>query len=130
MSQATLPGRYRIDSIDILRGVVMVIMALDHVRDFFHKAVVEGSGDVATGPTDLDNTTPALFFTRWITHFCAPIFVFLAGTSAWLLSLKKTKKELSGFLIKRGFWLLIVEVMIITLGWTFNPFYNFVFTFK
>jgi uncharacterized membrane protein len=126
MAQPTVTGRTRIDSIDILRGVVMVIMALDHVRDFFHKAVVEGSGDVATGPTDLDHTTPALFFTRWITHFCAPIFVFLAGSSAYLLSLKKSKKELSGFLIKRGFWLLIVEVVIITLGWTFNPFYNFI----
>jgi len=126
MSQPTIPGRSRIDSIDILRGLVMVIMALDHVRDFFHKAVVEGSGDVATGPTDLDHTTPALFFTRWITHFCAPIFVFLAGSSAYLLSLKKSKKELSGFLIKRGLWLLIVEVVIITFGWTFNPFYNFI----
>jgi uncharacterized membrane protein len=126
MAQPTVTGRLRIDSIDILRGLVMVIMALDHVRDFFHKAVVEGSGDVATGPTDLDHTTPALFFTRWITHFCAPIFVFLAGSSAYLLSLKKSKRELSAFLIKRGVWLLIVEVVIITLGWTFNPFYNFI----
>ncbi len=126
MAQPTVTGRSRIDSIDILRGLVMVIMALDHVRDFFHKAVVEGSGDVATGPTDLDHTTPALFFTRWITHFCAPIFVFLAGSSAYLLSLKKSKRELSAFLIKRGLWLLIVEVVIITLGWTFNPFYNFI----
>ena len=98
-------GRYRIDSIDILRGIVMVIMALDHVRDFFHRVVVEGGEDLATGPTDLDTTTPILFFTRWITHFCAPIFVFLAGTSAFLLGLKKSKKELSGFLIKRGIWL-------------------------
>lgn len=126
MAQPTVTGRLRIDSIDILRGLVMVIMALDHVRDFFHKAVVEGSGDVATGPTDLDHTTPALFFTRWITHFCAPIFVFLAGSSAYLLSFKKSKRELSAFLIKRGVWLLIVEVVIITLGWTFNPFYNFI----
>ena len=91
---------------------------------FFTKLVVEGSGDVATGPTDLDHTTPALFFTRWITHFCAPIFVFLAGSSAYLLSLKKSKKELSSFLIKRGIWLLIVEVVNHYLGWTFNPLYN------
>ena len=124
MAQLTATGRSRIDSIDILRGLVMVIMALDHVRDFFHRAVVAGSGDVATGPTDLDHTTPVLFFTRWITHFCAPIFVFLAGTSVYLLSLKKTKKELSNFLIKRGIWLLIAETVIITLGWTFNPLYN------
>jgi uncharacterized membrane protein len=124
MAQQTAAGRSRIDSIDILRGLVMVIMALDHVRDFFHRAIVEGNGDVATGPTDLDHTTPALFFTRWITHFCAPIFVFLAGSSAYLISLKKSKRELSSFLLKRGIWLLIVEVVIISLGWTFNPLYN------
>jgi uncharacterized membrane protein len=117
-------GRSRIDSIDILRGVVMVIMALDHVRDFFHKVVVEAGSELATGPTDLNTTTPVLFFTRWITHFCAPIFVFLAGSSAYLLGLKKSKRELSSFLIKRGIWLLIVEMVIITLGWTFNPLYN------
>ena len=116
--------RYRIDSIDILRGMVMVIMALDHVRDFFHKVVVEGGEELATGPTDLATTTPLLFFTRWITHFCAPIFVFLAGTSAFLLGSKKSKKDLSGFLIKRGIWLVIVEVVIITFSWTFNPLYN------
>ena len=120
----TSTARYRIDSIDVLRGIVMVIMALDHVRDFFHKVVVEGGEDLATGPTDLATTTPLLFFTRWITHFCAPIFVFLAGTAAFLLSLKKSKKDLSGFLIKRGIWLLIVETVIITFGWTFNPLFN------
>ena len=87
----------RIASIDILRGIVMVIMALDHVRDYFHV------GANIDNPLNLTTTTPILFFTRWITHFCAPIFVFLAGTSAYLVSLKKTKKELSGFLIKRGF---------------------------
>lgn len=124
MPELTATNRFRIDSIDILRGLVMVIMALDHVRDFFHRVVVEGGGELATGPTDLATTTPALFFTRWITHFCAPIFVFLAGSSAYLLGLKKTKRELSSFLIKRGVWLVIVEIVIITLGWTFNPFYN------
>lgn len=126
MRELTATGRYRIDSIDILRGLVMVIMALDHVRDFFHRVVVEGGDELATGPTDLHTTTPALFFTRWITHFCAPIFVFLAGSSAFLMGLKKTKKELSSFLIKRGIWLVIVEIVIITLGWTFNPFFNVV----
>lgn len=126
MRELTTAGRYRIDSIDILRGLVMVIMALDHVRDFFYRVVVEGGGELATGPTDLHTTYPALFFTRWITHFCAPIFVFLAGSSAFLMGLKKTKKELSSFLIKRGIWLVIVEIVIITLGWTFNPLYNFV----
>ena len=108
----------RIESIDILRGIVMVIMALDHVRDFFH---VAGNTD---DPLNFATTTPLLFFTRWITHFCAPIFVFLAGSSIYLMCQKKTKKELSIFLITRGFWLVIVEVIIITLGWTFNPLYN------
>lgn len=118
------PARYRIESIDVLRGIVMVIMALDHTRDFFHKVVVEAGEDLATGPTDLATTTPLLFFTRWITHFCAPIFVFLAGTAAFLLSLKKSKKDLSTFLIKRGIWLLVVESVIVTFGWTFNPLFN------
>ena len=117
-------ARQRIQSIDVLRGLVMVIMALDHVRDFFYKVNLEKAGSAATGPTDLETTYPMLFFTRWITHFCAPIFVFLAGSSIYLMCLKKTKTELSTFLITRGIWLVIVEVVIITLSWTFNPLYN------
>jgi len=115
----TVPSlkRNRIHSIDILRGLVMVIMALDHVRDFFHNDAF------LHNPLDLKTTTPALFFTRWITHFCAPTFLLLAGVSAYLMSLKKSKAELSAFLIKRGFWLLIIE-LIITFAVTFNPFYN------
>jgi len=124
MNELGITNRSRINSIDILRGIIMVIMALDHVRDFFHKVVVEGGSSVATGPTDLDTTTPILFFTRWITHFCAPIFLFLAGASAYLMSLKKSKAELSSFLIKRGVWLVLVEIIIVTLGWTFNPLFN------
>ena len=81
----------RIESIDILRGVVMILMALDHTRDYFHY------GALLSDPTDLLTTTPFLFFTRFITHFWAPIFVFLAGTSAFLYGIKKTKKELSKF---------------------------------
>ena len=108
----------RIESIDILRGIVMVLMALDHVRDYFH--LTADSDD----PLNLVTTTPFLFFTRWITHFCAPVFVFLSGTSIYLQSLRKTKKELSVFLIKRGLWLIFVEVIIISLAWTFNPLYN------
>src|SRR5437762_3150279 len=119
-------SRKRIQSIDILRGFVMVIMAIDHVRDFFYKAAVTGGASVATNPTDLATTTPALFFTRWITHFCAPIFVFLAGTSIFLMSQKKSKPDLSLFLIKRGVWLVLVEIILVTFSWTFNPFYNFI----
>ena len=110
----------RIESIDILRGIIMVIMALDHVRDFFH---IHANTD---DPLNLVTTTPLLFFTRWITHFCAPVFVFLSGTSIYLQSLRKTKKELSTFLVKRGLWLIFAEVAIISLGITFNPFYNFI----
>jgi len=103
----------------------MVIMALDHVRDFFFKADVSGGGaSVAMDPTNLATTTPWLFFTRWITHFCAPTFVFLAGTSVFLMGQKKTKSELSSFLITRGFWLVLVELFVITFAWTYNPFYN------
>ena len=90
----------RIESIDIIRGIAMVIMALDHTRDYFH------IGANLDDPLNLATTTPALYFTRWITHFCAPIFVFLSGTSIYLQSLRKTKKELGIFLLKRGLWLI------------------------
>ncbi|MGZ8541850.1 MAG: DUF1624 domain-containing protein [Chitinophagaceae bacterium] len=113
-------GQKRIESIDILRGIAMVIMALDHVRDYFH---LTGFTD---DPLNLATTTPFLYFTRWITHLCAPIFVFLSGTSIYLQSLRKTKKELSAFLIKRGLWLIFAEFIIIAFAWTFNPFYNFI----
>lgn len=117
--QATIPGRpIRIESIDILRGIVMVIMALDHVRDYFHYDAN------LHNPLDIASTTPMLYFTRWVTHFCAPVFVFLSGISVYLQSLRKTKAELSSFLIKRGLWLIFVEVAIISFGWTFNPSYH------
>jgi uncharacterized membrane protein len=118
--------RQRVQSIDVLRGLVMVVMALDHVRDFLYTAGSEGASGVALDPTNMQTTFPALFFTRWITHFCAPIFVFLAGTSVYLMSQRKSKKEVSLFLLTRGLWLLFVEVVIITFGWTFNPGYNFI----
>lgn len=108
----------RIESIDIIRGIVMVLMALDHTRDFFH---ISANID---NPLNLSTTTTFLFFTRYITHFCAPIFVFLSGTSIYLQSLRKTKKQLSIFLITRGFWLIFAEFFIISLAWTFDPFYH------
>lgn len=119
-----LSSRNRIQSIDLLRGIVMVIMALDHTRDFFFKVTLDSASDAALGPTDMNTTFPTLFFTRWITHYCAPIFLLLAGTSIYLMSLKKTKAELSSFLLKRGLFLILIEVIVITLGWTFNPLYN------
>lgn len=111
----------RIHSIDLLRGIVMIIMALDHVRDYFHASTF------LFDPTDLTRTDAPLFLTRWITHYCAPVFAFLAGASAFLNGTKKTKKELSVFLFTRGLWLVIVEALIITLGWSFNPAYPVVF---
>src|ERR687893_259450 len=95
---------YRINSIDLLRGVVMIIMALDHARDLLH------FGALTEEPLALQTTTPGLFFTRWITHFCAPVFVFLSGTSAFLVGSRKGKNELSAFLLKRGLWLLVLEL--------------------
>lgn len=111
----------RIDSIDILRGLVMLIMALDHSRHIFHLPAMVDE------PTNLSTTTPVLFFTRWITHFCAPVFLFLSGISAFISGQSKTRKELSYFLIKRGIWLLIVETVIIGFSLSFNPAFDFFF---
>jgi uncharacterized membrane protein len=96
----------------------MIIMALDHTRDFFHSTALTDD------PLNLQTTTPLLFATRWITHLCAPVFVFLSGTSAYFQSLRKSKSELSSFLMMRGLWLIAVELLIVTLGITFNIFYD------
>jgi uncharacterized membrane protein len=109
----------RLESIDFLRGVVMIIMALDHTRDYFHNSAF------LFNPEDLAQTSVILFFTRWITHFCAPVFVFLAGVSAYLYGAKRSRKELSFFLFTRGVWLVLVELFIISLFRTFNPSYHF-----
>jgi uncharacterized membrane protein len=108
----------RLDSIDLLRGLVILLMALDHTRDFF--------GDLSVDPMDAGKTWPALFLTRWISHFCAPVFVFLAGTSAWLQARRKTPAELSYFLVTRGMWLVFLELTWVRcLGWFFNFHYHF-----
>lgn len=115
-SISSAPTKYRIESIDILRGIVMLIMAVDHVRDVFHL----GQPD----PTNLATTTPVLFFTRFITHFCAPSFVFLSGISAYIAGTRRTGHQLFGFLLKRGLWLILVEMVFITFAITLNPAYN------
>src|SRR6187401_1310691 len=120
MPQFLLQDKKRITSVDLLRGIIMIIMALDHTRDFFHFDAQTGS------PLDLTTTTPILFFTRWITHFCAPGFVFLSGTSAFLQSARKSKKELSIFLITRGLWLILAEVTIVNLLLTFDTGFTFI----
>jgi uncharacterized membrane protein len=106
----------RLQSVDTVRGIVMVIMALDHTRHFF------SNSEYLFDPTDLLRTTPLLFFTRWITHFCAPVFVFLAGTGAYLsLSRGKSLPSLSSFLASRGLWLVFLEIFVISpVGWSFN----------
>jgi uncharacterized membrane protein len=106
----------RLASIDVVRGLVMVLMALDHVRDFFTDARLD--------PLDLSQTSAPLFLTRWITHFCAPIFVLLAGVSAWLTGRRCTRAQLSQFLFTRGVWLVALEVTLMSLVWTFNVRYD------
>jgi len=102
----------RIDAIDILRGLVMVIMALDHTRDYFTHLRFE--------PEALSRTWAALFFTRWITHFCAPLFFFLAGTGAFFYGRRRTASELSRFLWTRGLWLIVLEFTAVGFAWAFQ----------
>jgi uncharacterized membrane protein len=102
----------RLESVDLLRGLLMILMALDHTRDFFSSAGVN--------PTDPLQSWPALFFTRWITHLCAPGFVALAGTSIYLQRHRgKTPPQVSKFLLTRGCWLIFLELTLISFGWFF-----------
>ena len=112
MSGPVQPARVRIESVDVLRGIIMIVMALDHVREFV------GTG---ANPTDMATTTVPLFFTRWITHFCAPVFFLLTGTGAFLSLRRKTIQQLSRFLWTRGLWLIFLETVVTRcLGWQFN----------
>ncbi|KAA0989035.1 DUF1624 domain-containing protein [Dyadobacter aurulentus] len=113
--------QYRIRSIDTVRGLIMVIMALDHVRDFFHISAFTAD------PLDPATTSGMLFFTRWITHFCAPSFMLLSGISAYLSGQNKTAGNTSSFLIKRGLWLIFVEIVFMTFAFSFDITYKTIF---
>ena len=108
----------RVSSIDLLRGLVMIIMAIDHVRDYFH------ADAFLYDPTDINRTTLPIFFTRFITHFCAPVFMFLSGTSAYLVGMRKGKMALTKFLFTRGLWLIFLELTVVNFGWFFDITYS------
>ncbi len=116
-----LPMKTRINSIDVLRGIVMVVMALDHVRDYFSGFKFE--------PTDLQHAGTGLFFTRWVTHYCAPVFIFLSGTSAGLSAERESGEQRGRAwrLLTRGLWLIVLEVTVVRLGWAFDVNYSLVF---
>jgi uncharacterized membrane protein len=111
-AQASTPSWLRIESIDLLRGIIIVIMALDHTRDFF--------GALDASPTDLATTTVPLFLTRWITNICAPVFFLLTGTGACLALRRLSKGQLSRFLLSRGLWLIFLEIVVMRFALQFN----------
>jgi uncharacterized membrane protein len=117
LQQTAVPGR--IATIDVLRGLTMVVMALDHTRDYFHE------GAMLYDPTDLDRANPALFLTRWITHFCAPAFVFLAGLSVYIKRKTSAKKDVSMYLLTRGLWLMFLDVVVFRFALLFNFYMDF-----
>jgi uncharacterized membrane protein len=111
--RAPVPRARRVDAVDVLRGAVMALMVLDHTRDYFGNATVD--------PTDLSQASPALFLTRWVTHFCAPVFAFLAGTGAYLAGSRgRSRGGLAAFLASRGIWLIFLEMTVVRLGLFFD----------
>lgn len=113
------PTKVRIDSVDLLRGLIMAIMVLDHTRDFVHRDAL------SFDPANVARTFPMLFFTRWITHFCAPLFVFLAGTAASFQEMRgRSKAQLSRLLLTRGLWLIAIELIVLRPLVFFNFHYN------
>jgi uncharacterized membrane protein len=116
--ETTTSTAERIRALDVLRGLVIVLMVIDHVRWFLSEARFD--------PTDPALTTPALFFTRWVTHFCAPAFMLLAGAGAYLaLGRGRTRNGLSRYLLTRGVWLLVLEFTVARFGWQFNLDYGY-----
>jgi uncharacterized membrane protein len=120
-------GSHRLDSIDLMRGLIMVIMALDHVRDYWHHDSLVPKDPTSAGvmepinPVNLNETSGVLFLTRWVTHFCAPTFVFLAGTGAFLYGSRgRSRAALAGFLLTRGLWLVLLDLTLVRLGWAFH----------
>jgi uncharacterized membrane protein len=103
---------YRVESVDVLRGLLIVLMALDHARDYFSSAAID--------PTDPVHSWPALFITRWVTHLCAPGFILLAGASVYLQRQRKSAAMLTRSLILRGLWLIFLEVTVVSFGWSFG----------
>jgi uncharacterized membrane protein len=102
-------GGSRVQSVDALRGAIMMLMAIDHIRDYVARSAMHFS------PTDLDQTTPAIFLTRWITHFCAPVFILTSGVGAllWKAHGNRSNIQLSGFLLSRGLWLILLELTVL-----------------
>ncbi len=113
---AAASARRRIESVDVVRGTIMILMALDHTRDYF--------GSAAANPTNMATTTAALFMTRWVTHFCAPVFFLLTGTGAYLARRRRTTRDLSHFLVTRGLWLVLLELTVGRFLWQFNANYQ------
>ena len=110
------PTGSRLDSVDVLRGVIMILMALDHTRDYF--------GDLAASPTSLATASAPLFMTRWVTNFCAPVFFLLTGTGAFLARRRRSTNDLSRFLLTRGLWLVLLELTLMRFFWQFNVDYR------